>query len=85
MYFTVLLRLNFKLKNRAMWRARGRREMLTKFQLKSLEGKDHSEDLGIGGRIKLRWILGVVWLEIVDCIHLAQDRDRYWAPVNTAP
>jgi hypothetical protein len=34
------------------------RQMLTEFRLKSLKGRDHSEDLGINGRIILKCILG---------------------------
>jgi hypothetical protein len=51
--------------------------------LKSLKGTDHLKDLGIDGRILLKWILGGIWLEGVDWIHLAQDRDWWWALVNT--
>jgi hypothetical protein len=47
--------------------------MHTKFWLKSLKGKDHTEDLGVDGRIPLEWILkkqngrawtGFIWLRI---------------------
>jgi len=31
--------------------------MHTKFWLESLKGRDHSEDLGIDGKITLEWIL----------------------------
>jgi hypothetical protein len=31
--------------------------MLSKFWLESLKGRDHSEDLGVGGRIILKCIL----------------------------
>jgi hypothetical protein len=37
--------------------AYGRREMHTKYWLGSLTGRDHSENLGIGGKIMLRRIL----------------------------
>jgi hypothetical protein len=33
-------------------------EMSTKFWLESLMRRDHSEDIGIAGRIILKWILG---------------------------
>jgi hypothetical protein len=37
--------------------------------------RDHSEDQGVGGRMGSEWILGrLAWG--VDCIRLAQDRDR---------
>jgi hypothetical protein len=45
--------------------------MHTVFWLEILKGKDHSEDLGTNGKIimDLR--------EIVDWMHVAQDRDRW--------
>jgi hypothetical protein len=36
----------------------GRREMHTNFLLESLKETDHSGDLGIDGRIILKWIIG---------------------------
>lgn len=40
----------------------GRWEIETKFCLKRLNGRDHSEDLDIDGRSKLTWVLGKeVW------------------------
>jgi hypothetical protein len=36
---------------------------------------------GMDGRIILKWILGKVW-ECVDCIHVAQDRDKWLAVVK---
>jgi hypothetical protein len=39
--------------------ARMRRgEVFTGFRLGSPKGRDHWEDLGVGGRITLRWTLG---------------------------
>jgi hypothetical protein len=32
--------------------------MLAKFWLGNLNGRDHKEDLGADGKIKLKWILG---------------------------
>jgi hypothetical protein len=40
------------------------------------------EDLSIDGRIILEWVLEKRW-QIVDWIHLAQDRDQWQALVNT--
>jgi len=41
-----------------MCHAWGRGEVFTGFWLGTLKGTGHSEDLGIGGRITLRWTLG---------------------------
>jgi hypothetical protein len=49
--------------------------------LKNLKGRDHTEDLGVDGSVTLERNLGKwggkVW------INLAQDRDKWWALVNT--
>jgi hypothetical protein len=51
----------------------GRGEVFTGFWLEGLKVRDHWEDLGIGGRITLRWTLGkqgsmgrtgFIWLRI---------------------
>jgi hypothetical protein len=47
--------------------------------VEKLEGKNHSDDLGVDGRIILEWILG--W--DVEWMHLAQDRNQWLAVVNT--
>jgi hypothetical protein len=43
--------------------------MHTEFQLGSLKGRDRQEDLGVDGRIVLKWILGKygwrVWIGFV--------------------
>jgi hypothetical protein len=47
--------------------------------LKKLKGRDHLEDLGVDGRMDLRekgW-------EVIDWIHLAQDRGQWQVLVNT--
>jgi hypothetical protein len=41
-----------------MWHAWGRGEVLTGFWLGGPKVRDHWEDLGVDGRITLRWILG---------------------------
>jgi hypothetical protein len=45
--------------------------------------RDHSEDLGIDGNIILELMLEKHGWEVVDWMHLAQDRDQWWAVVNT--
>jgi hypothetical protein len=45
--------------------------MGTKFWLENLEGRDHSEDLGVGGKIILEWILGKLDGKVVDLVDLA--------------
>ena len=47
----------------------------------NLRGSDHLEDLGVDGRIILKWIFkkyngGMDWVDLV------QDRDRWQAVVN---
>ena len=39
------------------------------------------EDPGINGRTILKWLIEM-WVWIMDCIALAQDRDRLRAVVN---
>jgi hypothetical protein len=56
--------------------------------LESLKGGNHSEDVGIDGRIILIMDLTETVLKVVDwihlnMIHLAQDTDLLQAPVNT--
>jgi len=43
---------------RDIWHAWGRGDVFTGFWLGGLKGRDHREDLGVGGRIALRWTLG---------------------------
>ena len=44
--------------------------------------RDHLGDPGVDGRILLRWILKMWDVGGMDCIELAQDRDRWRAVVN---
>jgi hypothetical protein len=41
-----------------MWHAWGKGEIFTWFRVGGLKGRDHWEDLGVGGRITLSWTLG---------------------------
>jgi hypothetical protein len=55
-------------------------EMRTKFWLETLKGREHSEELGVDG-----WIMYLkeTGFEVVDKIHVAQDRDQWQLLVNT--
>jgi hypothetical protein len=44
------------------------------------EGKNHWEDIGVAGRITLRWTLGI---NVANWIRLAQDRVQWRACVGT--
>jgi len=59
----------------------GRGEVYTGLWWGNLRARDHLEDPGIDGRIMLRWIFRN-WYGSVDCIDLAQKRDRWQAFVN---
>jgi len=50
--------------------------MHTQSWTENLKGRDHSEDLGIDGRIAMIECEGVDWIQ------LAQDRDKWRALVN---
>jgi hypothetical protein len=57
--------------------------MRTKFWLESLKGEDHSEYLRVDGKDNTKMDLKEMGFGDVDGIHLAQDRDRWMALVNT--
>jgi len=46
------------------------------------ERRDHLDDLGVKGRVILKWIL-TTWDGNMDWSELAQDRERWRALVNT--
>ena len=58
-----------------------REEVLTGFWWENLRERDFLGDLGVDGRILLRWIFRK-WDGGTDWIDLSQDRDRWWALVN---
>jgi hypothetical protein len=48
-----------RMRGRDMWHAWGRGEMFPWFWVGSPKARDHWEDLGLGRRITLRWILEI--------------------------
>jgi hypothetical protein len=48
----------------------------------NVQERYHSEDLGVVDRIILELILKEIVLEVVDWMHLVQDRDQWRAVVN---
>ena len=63
-----------------MW---GRTEAYVGFWWGNLAERDHLEDLGVDGRIILRWIFRKWDVEGMGSIELARDRDR-WRVLVTA-
>jgi hypothetical protein len=59
----------------------GTGEVHTVFLWGNLRRREHLEDLGIDGRIRLKKIFKK-WGGDVDCIDLAQDRDRWRSVVS---
>jgi hypothetical protein len=58
------------------------RVICTGFWWESQKERDHLKDRGVDRRMGLEWILGRLAWRDVEWIHLAQDRDRWWAVVN---
>jgi len=57
-------------------------KMHMKFWSENLKGRDHLEDLGIGERIILEWILKHMEWKGVDWMELSQDKVQWRALVN---
>jgi hypothetical protein len=57
--------------------------VFTGFWLGGPKVRDHWEDLGVGGRITLRWTWGRLGVDGANWIQLAQDRVQWRAFVNT--
>jgi hypothetical protein len=56
-------------------------EVHTGLRLRNLTGRGHLESPGVDGSIILKWAFKKRD-EGMDCIDLAQERDRWWALVN---
>jgi hypothetical protein len=60
----------------------GREEIPARFWWENLSERSHFEDQGLDGMT----ILGCIfrkWDVGINCIDMAQDRDRWWALLNT--
>jgi hypothetical protein len=56
--------------------------MHIEFWWESQKEREHSGDPDTDGMIVLKWILQKWHEEGMDWIHLAQDRDQWWALMN---
>jgi hypothetical protein len=65
-----------------MWHAWERGETCRGFWWESPKERDHLKDQGVDGRKGSEWTSGRLAGGGVECIHLAQDRDRWWAVVS---
>jgi len=66
-----------------MWHVWGREEVCTGFWWGNLRERDHWGDPDIDGKIILRLDLQEVGGSCRDWVELAQDRERWRAPVST--
>jgi hypothetical protein len=57
--------------------------MDTLFWSENLKRRDHSEDLGIDGKINIRMNLTDIGWKCVDWMHMAWDREQWQAILNT--
>jgi len=65
-----------------MWQAEKRIEILMFiFFLRKLEEREDFQELGVNGRLILKWNLKI-WSENKEYIRLAQNRDKYPAVVS---
>jgi hypothetical protein len=49
----------------------------------NLKGRDFSEDLGVDGKISIRMDLREIGWEFIEWMYLVQDREQWWALLNT--
>jgi hypothetical protein len=59
------------------------RRILAWFRWESQKESDHLEELDVGGRTVLKWIIERQDVVITDWIYLALDRDQWPALLNT--
>jgi hypothetical protein len=65
-----------------MWHAWERGETCTEFWWENPKEKDHLKDQGVDEN-GIKMDLEEIGWGVVEWIHLAQDRDRWWDLVNT--
>jgi hypothetical protein len=61
----------------------GRREIHIGYYWESQMEREHREDQGLGGFSILKLIFNAIGMDEINWIHLAQDRDKWMALVNT--
>jgi hypothetical protein len=65
-----------------MWHACERGETCIGFWWESPKEKDHLKDQGVDRMMGSKWTFGRLTEGGVEWIHLAQDRDHWWALVS---
>ena len=74
-------RKQWKTVEQGVWHVWDTRGVSVEFWWGGRKEGDHLEDLDVGGRLILKWILKM-WDDSMDWIDLTQDRDRRKAFVN---
>lgn len=63
-----------------MWHTWGEEKCTQGFGGENMKERAHLKHIGVDGRINIKCYIKEIG---IDCFCLAQDRDRWWASVNT--